>query len=71
MGKPLIDSNCYIADNVPEALLNVTLVASYLLFASVKGHLQAQDLKKLLQDPPEKSRRALYYSIRSATNQST
>lgn len=44
MGKPLIDSNCYIADNVPEALLNVTLVAPYLLFASVKGHLQAQDL---------------------------
>lgn len=32
MGKPLLDSNCYIADNVPEALLNVTVVAPYLQF---------------------------------------
>ena len=70
MGTPLLNSNCYFPDNVPEALLNVTLMAPYMQFTSVKGHLQARDLKKLPLDLRAKSYRTKHCNIRSVPNQS-
>ena len=39
------NNNCYFLPNVSEALLNVALIAPYMQFTSVKGHLQVLYLK--------------------------